>query len=279
MQNPPSPSVGSSAPLRRWRRPVRQPTLQGDQVHVWRVPLEFSPTDVKWLSQVLSTDETDRSDRFKFDAHRNQFIVARAWLRIIIGSYLRVEPAELRFDYSSHGKPSLSKPFECDPGLNFNLAHSGKLALFGMTLKRQIGIDVERISRDFPCEEIARLFFSSSEVAHLSSLPPAARHRAFFNCWTRKEAFIKAKGLGLSLPLDQFDVALGAEEPTLLCTRWDESESARWSLHALDLDYGYVGAVAVEGRAVELSLWQVDEKSISRLREEDKHHAFYGLGS
>jgi 4'-phosphopantetheinyl transferase len=153
--------------------------------------------------------------------------------------------------------------------LNFNLAHSGKLALFGMTLKRQIGIDVERISRDFPCEEIARLFFSSSEVAHLSSLPAAARPRAFFNCWTRKEAFIKAKGLGLSLPLDQFDVALGAEEPTLLCTRWDESESARWSLHALDLDHGYVGAVAVEGRAVELSFWQVDEKSIGRLREDN----------
>jgi 4'-phosphopantetheinyl transferase len=262
MQYPPSPSVDSS--LRRWRRPAKLPTLQGDQVHVWRVPLEFSPTGVNWLSQVLSKDERDRADRFHFDSDRNHFIVARAWLRIIIGSYLRVKPADLEFDYSNYGKPSLAKPFAEVTGLNFNLAHSGELAVFGMTLGRQIGIDLERISCKLTYEELAQRFFSSSEIARLSSLPQAARRRAFFDCWTRKEAFIKAKGLGLSLALDQFDVALGADEPALLCTRWDQSEADRWSLRALDVDPDYVGALAVEGKASQLSYWQVDEKMIGR---------------
>src|SRR5258706_431836 len=134
MQYPPSSDVDSPASF-RWRRPAKLPTLRGDQVHVWRVPLEFSPTGVNWLAQLLSNDERGRADRFHFDSDRNHFIVARGWLRIIIGYYLRVEPAELRFDYSSYGKPSLSKPFAEVTGLNFNLAHSGDLAILGMTLR------------------------------------------------------------------------------------------------------------------------------------------------
>src|SRR5204863_6538565 len=107
-------------------------------------------------------------------------------------------------------------------------------------------------------------FFSSSEIAWLSSLPQAARLRAFFNCWTRKEAFIKAKGLGLSLDLDQFDVTLDDEEAALLCTRWDESEAERWSLRALDVGSGYVAAVLVEGRDWQVSCWQSDERMIGQ---------------
>lgn len=269
MQNPPSPNVDSSASL-RWRRPGKLPTLRGDQVHVWRVPLEFSPTGVNWLSQFLSKDERDRADRFHFDSDRNHFIVARAWLRIIIGYYLRAEPAELRFDYSSYGKPSLSKPFAEIAGLNFNLAHSGDLAILGMTLRRQIGVDLERISDKVAYEAIAQRFFSSSEIACLSAMPQTARPRAFFNCWTRKEAFIKAKGMGLSLELDQFDVTLDDEEAALLRTQGDESEAERWSLRALDLGSGYVAALAVEGRDWQLSHWQIDETMIGqRLLEDD----------
>jgi 4'-phosphopantetheinyl transferase len=268
MQNPSSPTLDSSTSV-RWRRPAKLPTLRGDQVHVWRVPLEFSPAGVNRLSQFLSKDEGDRAGRFHFDSDRNHFIVARAWLRIIIGYYLRVEPAELRFDYSSYGKPSLSKPFPEITRLNFNLAHSGELAVLGMTLRRQIGIDLERISGKVAHEEIARRFFSSSEIACLSSLPQAARPRAFFNCWTRKEAFIKAKGMGLSLDLDQFDVTLDDEDAALLRTRWDQSEAEQWSLRALNVGSGYVAAVAAEGRDWQLGYWQIDERMIGQHLPED----------
>jgi 4'-phosphopantetheinyl transferase len=263
MQNQPLSNVDSSASV-RWRLPAKLPTLRGDQVHVWRVPLDFSPTGVNWLAQFLSKDERNRADRFHFDSDRNHFIAARAWLRIIIGNYLRVEPAELRFDYSRYGKPSLAKPFAEVTGLNFNLAHSGELAVLGMTLRRQIGIDVERISGKVAHEEIAQRFFSSSEIACLSAMPQAARPRAFFNCWTRKEAFIKAKGLGLSLDLDQFDVTLDDEEVALLRTQWDHNEVEQWSLRALDVGSGYVAALAVEGRDWQLSYWQIDERMIGQ---------------
>ena len=228
------------------------------------MPLEFSPAAVDWLSQFLSNDERDRARRFHFNSDRDHFIVARAWLRIIIGYYVRVEPAELEFDYSSYGKPSLAKPFAEVTGLNFNLAHSGELAILGITMRRQIGIDLERISDKVAYEEIARRFFSSSEVACLSSLPQAARARAFFNGWTRKEAFIKAKGLGLSLDLDQFDVTLDDQEAALLRTCWDETEVEQWSLRALDVGPGYVAAVAAEGKDWQLSYWQIDDGMIEQ---------------
>jgi 4'-phosphopantetheinyl transferase len=262
MQNAPSPSVDSS--LRPWRRPDRLPKLQSDQVHVWRVPLEVSLAGVNLLSQFLSKDERDRADRFHFDADRNHFIVARAWLRIIIGYYVGVEPAELEFDYSSYGKPSLAKPLAEFTGLHFNLAHSADLALVGVTLRRQIGIDLERISNTVAYEEVARRFFSSSEIACLSSLPQTARLRAFFNCWTRKEAFIKAKGHGLSLDLDQFDVSLDEEEAALLRTRWDPTEAEHWSLRTLEVGSGYVAALAVEGSDWQLSYWQIEERMIEQ---------------
>ena len=216
---------------------------------------------VESLRQLLSVDEQARADRFHFEKDRRHFTVARAGLRKLLGRYLGTSPTELRFTYAKYGKPQvapeikrrLSKAEE----LKFNLAHSGGLALYAFTNIGEIGIDLEHIRPEFTGDDIARRFFSATEVACLDRLPATARHNAFFNCWTRKEAFIKAKGMGLSLALDQFDVTLDPDEPAaLLCTRWDRNEAARWSLKGIDVGPGFVGAVAVEAHDWQISCWE-----------------------
>lgn len=241
-----------------WSSPPKRPMLQADEVHIWRLSLECPGSTVEKLSEALSSDEVNRANRFRFEADRNRFIVARACLRSLLGSYLGVEAAEVRFNYSEYGKPSLDEAINAQE-LSFNLAHSGSLALYALTLKRQIGVDLEHVRAGFATDEIARRYFSASEIDRLSQLPPALRHQAFFNCWTRKEAFIKAIGLGLSLSLDQFDVTLAPNEPaTLLQTRWNDEEASRWSLTAFDAGRDYVAAVAVQGHNLELRTWHLE---------------------
>jgi 4'-phosphopantetheinyl transferase len=236
-------------------------TLGATDVHVWRASLEQAPAVVASLRRLLSPDEQARADRFHFEKDRRHFIVARSCLRKLLGRYLAIPPAELRFGYADHGKPHLAP--EIAPPLKFNLAHSGGLALYAFTYIGEIGIDLEHIRPDFTGEDTARRFFSTTEVACLSKLAESSRHEAFFNCWTRKEAFIKAKGIGLSLPLDQFDVTVAPAEPAaLLRTRWDESEAARWSLKAIDIGPAYVGAVAVGGHNWQLTCWEFDKERL-----------------
>jgi 4'-phosphopantetheinyl transferase len=249
-----------------WPSPPSQLLLGTIDVHVWRVSLEQSPEVVERLRSLLSVDEQSRADRFHFKSDRCHFIVARGCLRIILGRYLEMAPAEIRFSYADHGKPQLANSIAQSRELKFNLAHSGRLALYAFTRIGEIGVDLEHIRPEFTGDNIANRFFSPAEVDCLSRLPALARHEAFFNCWTRKEAFIKAKGMGLSLPLDQFDVTLEPSEPaTLLRTRWDEEEAARWSLEAIDAGEGYVAAVAVEGHDRQLSCWQLEDEILSEL--------------
>jgi len=213
---------------------------------------------VESLAQLLSGDEQARANRFHFEIHRRQFIVARACLRILLARYVRIEPQVIRFTYSKYGKPELATVSERGARLNFNLAHSGELAVYAFTGIGEIGVDLEDIRPEFTGDDIARRFFSATEVACLDQLPVDQRALAFFNCWTRKEAFIKAKGMGLSLALDQFDVTLAPDaEPAVLSTKWDESEATRWSLRALDPGVGYVGAVAVPAHDWQLNCWEL----------------------
>ena len=238
-----------------WTSPPAKLVLAARDVHVWRVALDEPREIVDRLRQFLSLDELARADRFHFDKDRRHFIVARGYLRTLLSRYLNIFPAEIRFTYAEHGKPELAASMAWE--LKFNLAHSGGLAAFAFTRVGEIGVDLEHIRPEFTGADIARRFFSAREVARLDRLPAAARPNAFFNCWTRKEAFIKAKGIGLSLALDQFDVTLAPDEPAaLLRTRWDETEASRWSLQALDVGPGYVGAVAVESHGWELSCWE-----------------------
>jgi 4'-phosphopantetheinyl transferase len=249
--------------LPSWPSSPDKPSLGATDVHVFRASLEPAGHVAARLGQLLSRDEYARADRFHFEIDRQHFIVARGYLRTILSRYIGIAPAGIRFSYADHGKPRLASPIGQTQPLHFNLTHSAGLALYAFTRVGEIGIDLEHIRPDFSGEDTARRFFSSTEVTCLSKLPESARHEAFFNCWTRKEAFIKAKGTGLSLPLDQFDVTVAPAEPAaLLRTRWDESEAARWSLKAIDMGPAYVGAVAVGGHNWQLTCWEFDKERL-----------------
>ncbi len=221
--------------------------LPEDEVQIWRVDLEsMRAEEARWL-EILSPDEAKRADRFHFPADRQRFTAARAWLRKILGAYLDAPPKEISFSYSEKEKPALTPPFS-DSAITFNLSHSGEVALYAFTRARNIGVDVEIIRRDFDVEAIARRFFSQHEQSELAAFPPAERIDAFYRCWTRKEAYIKATGDGLSLPLDQFDVSLiSGSSSALLSTRPDSAEAARWRLSEVPVGEGYAAAVCVRG--------------------------------
>jgi 4'-phosphopantetheinyl transferase len=209
------------------------------------------------MLSVLSADEHERAERFRFRKDREHFIAARGLLRILLGRYLDLPPRQLSFSYSPYGKPQLAG-VSGGAALRFNVSHSHGIALYAVALGREIGVDVEYIRREVVGESIAEHFFSAREVASLRALPAEMQPQAFFNCWTRKEAFIKAIGEGLSFPLDEFDVSLVPDEPAaLLNTRNGPLEAARWSLQALPVDEGYVAALAVEGHEWRLECWRL----------------------
>lgn len=229
--------------------------LPEDEVQLWRVDLDAIAGDENRWQKLLSGDERTRAARFHFARDRQRFAAGRAWLRIILASYLSADPAALGFIYSAKEKPSLAPP-HAEYGLSFNLSHSGGIALLAFARGREIGIDVEQLRSDFDLEAIARRFFSAQEQSHIFALPPEHRAMAFFRCWTRKEAYIKATGDGLSLPLSQFDVSIAAgETDALLATRPDASEAARWRLREVPAGTGFVAALCMEGRQSNLSSW------------------------
>lgn len=241
-----------------WPTPPPHLTLESDEVHVWLAKLDQPEEILRGALSSLSPDERQRAERFRFRKDRDHFIIARGTLRAILARYLQLEPRALRFDYSRYGKPALAQGTHVSPRvpLHFNLSHSHELALFAFALNREVGLDLEFIRDDFAGEEIAGRFFSRREVEMLCALPSHLRGVGFFNCWTRKEAYIKAIGEGLSMPLDQFDVSLAPGEPAaLLRTLRDESEASRWSLKELKPGAGYAAAIAVEGHDWRLKRW------------------------
>ncbi len=210
------------------------------------------------LQKNLAADELRRAARFRFERDRGRFIVRRSLFRILLGRYTGLDPVQLRFAANDYGKPVLA-PISEEETLFFNLSHSAGLGLFAFTKAGRIGVDIERVSREFEHEQVAERFFSAQERAVIRSLPPEDKAEAFYNCWTRKEAYIKAHGEGLSLPLDQFDVSLVPGEPArLLASRLDPKEVQRWKLWHLTPAPGFIGALAQEGQVQTLHCWHVD---------------------
>ena len=231
------------------------PELGLNEVHVWQVNLDEH--QAASLRPLLAADEVSRADRFHFAKDRDHFIVARALLRKLLAGYLGTDAAALRFAYAEKGKPSLADSERI--AVSFNLAHSHGRALYAFSRGREVGVDLEFIREDLESEKIAGRFFSPAEVETLELVSPELRKQAFFECWTRKEAYIKARGDGLSLPLDQFDVSLGPGEPAVLLRNYKEPEEiARWTMRSLQAPSGYVAAMVVEGHDWELKMFTLE---------------------
>jgi 4'-phosphopantetheinyl transferase len=216
------------------------------EIHVWKLDLRYEVSNLIRLRSLLSSDELERASRFRFDRDRDEFVVSRGTLRLLLAGYVGEPPGGLQFTYSKYGRPGLAGLSSSKPP-DFNVSHSGKTALLAFARERRIGIDVEEIRGDFNPLEISERFFSTAERKSLSDLSAEQRLEGFFRCWTRKEAFIKAIGEGLSHPLHQFDVSLAPDtEPALLATRPHEREARRWKLWDVTVPVGYFAALASE---------------------------------
>ncbi len=230
-------------------------SLGAADVHLWRVDLEAVASEEAQWSAILSPEEHARALRFHFQEHRQCFTATRAILRRVLASYLDCDARDLTFVLSSKSKPSLGGA-HANSGISFNVSHSGHIALLAFTRDRQVGVDVEKVRRDFDTNAIAARFFSTAEQEQLASLPVEQRHDAFFRCWTRKEAYIKATGEGLSLPLHQFDVRIApGSQDALLATRPESLEVRRWSLRDVAVKPGYAAALCISGKDWNLIDW------------------------
>ena len=224
------------------------PTLDEDALHVWRVRTRASGDSLRAIEELLSADERVRADRYVRERDRVAFVVARATLRTLLGAYLRADPLTIQLGYSVHGKPYLVG--EGGQGeLHFNLAHSGEWAVYAFARNRRVGVDLEQIRPMPDLMEIATRFFAASEYEALRSLDGACRLESFFACWTRKEAYLKARGPGLSASMSEFVVSVSASEPPrLLADCENPGEVDRWAFRTVDVGPGYAGAVVVEGQ-------------------------------
>ncbi|MGD1000435.1 MAG: 4'-phosphopantetheinyl transferase superfamily protein [Candidatus Brocadiia bacterium] len=242
----------------QWTPPPDNPVPDESEVHVWRASLRREASKIPSLLQLLSEDERSKAARFSLQEVREQFIVGRAILRGILGRYLHVEPERVQFNYGPHGKPAVAP--ECGgEGISFNMSDSYGLAIFAVARRRQVGIDLERVRSDVPCERMAKRFFAEAELKAFLALPADQRQKGFFNCWTRKEAYLKAIGIGLSFPLKNVAVSLAPCEPAaILAIQGDPGQAGQWSLTALHPDPAYSAALAAEGRECRLRFWQWD---------------------
>ena len=234
--NTPSPSNGQMSQV-----------IARDEIHLWLVSLELSEAYLRYLWGLLSGDEQQRADRFHFERDRLRFIASRGTLRCILSGYTHLPPERLRFQYGSSGKPALSEDWN-PSDLRFNLSHSHELALYAFVPCHEIGVDIERVYQVQDVETLARRFFSRREYETLQSSPEYLKLEVFYNCWTRKEAYIKACGDGVSMPLDRFEVSLALNEPAqLFSIEGSQAEASRWQLHAFVPAPDYIAALAVEG--------------------------------
>jgi 4'-phosphopantetheinyl transferase len=230
-----------------WPAAPWSPAETDGEVCVWLANLNPGGDVTRRAATVLSEDERERAARFHFDRDAARWTVARGVLRGILGGCLGVDPQAVRFIYDRFGKPELAPPFAAS-NLRFNLSHSEGLALYAVTEGRRVGVDIEHVRSLRDLEAVADRTFSIRERAALRQLPPHLRHTGFFNCWTRKEAYIKAVGDGLAHPLDGFSVSLAPDTPARLEVGKDDPGAvSAWTLEALAPHPDYVSAIAFEG--------------------------------
>lgn len=219
---------------------LKRITLPLAGIEVWQARLDLHPEEVMHCAQFLSHDERLRADRFYFEHDRRRFMVARGTLRLLLSRHVQIAPAAIVFAYMKNGKPFV---VGSTAQLHFNVSHSDERALYAISRNCRLGVDIEYLNRDIDWHGLGRRFFTHNESTALQQLPASSRKRAFFACWTRKEAIIKATGDGLSLPLDQFEVTVDPDaEPRILAAA--TLRIADWTLYAADVGNDYVATVA-----------------------------------
>ena len=239
-----------------WSVPPLQFELSPHSIDLYLADLHISPMTESSILKLLGPEEVERSKKFRFLKDRRHFIAARGFLRFLVARYLQILPRNLQLSYSDQGKPFVKG--EAD--LHFNLSHAGGKALYGLTMEAPVGVDMEPVDRKVNIDLVARHAFSESEQNNLFSLPETQKRQAFFECWTRKEAFVKAQGGGLSVPLDQFEVSLLPDQQAeLISVAWNPDEPARWTFNDIPQIEGFVGAWACGKEIMEINSYRLSE--------------------
>lgn len=223
------------------------------ETHVWRFRLDPPQDKLGPRLRLLDEDEAARASRFHFERHRRRFIAAHGAMRVILGRYLAVPPASYNFITNQYGKPALAHSH--NKGVQFSLAHSHELGLLAVA-RATVGVDIEWMRENLEFDSIARRFFAPGERSRIENLPTLSRHRAFFHVWTRKEAYIKALGVGLLKPLDSFEVSIDPEERDFSIS--EDGRMLDWTLRSLPIDEGYAAALAVASPNQTVKLWDFE---------------------
>ena len=232
-----------------WLSTPEWPALAENELHIWRASLGISPELVHRFEKTLSATERERADKLLVPHARERFVAGRGILRDLLGAYLEADPGTVDFCSGDQGKPSLSPAHKSK--IRFSVSHSQSMALFAITEGSEVGVDIEQVKTNFKGMEIASHFFSEDEIAGLAKLPPEAQVEAFFLCWTKKEAYVKARGQGLGIPLRSFTVNF-AESKQLL----PDEDGAVWSCYGLEPAPGFLGAVVVAGENWRVKCWE-----------------------
>jgi 4'-phosphopantetheinyl transferase len=225
--------------MNSWAQPPAELPALETSVHVWIVRLDDASVDLERGRELLSPDERERAARFIFERDRRRYLVAHTALHDILSRYLAIEPAHLSFALGTNGKPKLPQAL-APSGIEFNLSHSNEMALLAVTHGHEVGVDIEHVREKFEFQDVAERFFTAKEVAAMRGLPATLQRQAFFKCWTSKEAFLKAKGTGLSGALDEVEISLGSDEQVRI-----SANVPNWWLFELDPSGDYEAALVV----------------------------------
>lgn len=244
--------------LVNWKKPDTNAFILDSNIHIWHFEFSAFKDDLDLYEKVLSNDEIKRADKFYFKIDRKRYIVTRSILRIIISKINRVPPQEIIFKFNEYGKPQLSAPVS---GIYFNSSHSGNKGMTAITDIAEVGIDVEQHRKNMATEKIAKRFFSSKEVEEFTALQNNSKQTGFFNGWTRKEAFIKALGLGLAMPLKNFDVSLTPQKKVQIYgIRRINEIPENWTLLDIPIQSTYSAALAIKSQMYTVYYWMADKE-------------------
>ncbi|NNE47354.1 MAG: 4'-phosphopantetheinyl transferase superfamily protein [Rhodothermales bacterium] len=238
--------MGITDDVIEWRGGIMPAFPADGDVHLWRASLDPGQIAISRFQSVLQDDELERAARFRFDVHRNRYIASRGILRILLSGYLDLEAREIAIVLTSHGKPELQRG---QSDLRFNLSHAGDMGVFAFAAGRRVGVDVEETARDVSFRQLASRYFSPDEQAVLANSSDADIRNVFYACWTRKEAYIKALGLGVTHGLDNFTVAIAPDaKPAIIQSKVDADAPERWGMRAFVPADGFAGALVAEGK-------------------------------